>query len=240
VAYAFVSRWSWPRPVPRTALIGAATLAVVVVVATLVAPALGVGNGLHDIFPWIETTPNAPTLDTAGANRLLTADVWGGYDASLWLVPKSGSGSCAAIRFTSRSTGTPPTEAPAAFADGSLNCGIGGATSPPGQIQLFVDWYPASGSPWGSPASGGSAVLVYGHVPDGEGVTAAELRSATGSERLPLESGYFLTWLPGTVETGDLPPNVTADTIVASNAAGQEVAQVSLQRFLDLTGATSG
>jgi hypothetical protein len=223
----------------RAALIGALGVGLVVL-ATLVSPALGLGTDLRDVFPWIETTPNAPTLAAGGADRLLTANVWGGYDASLWLIPKSGSGSCVAIRFTSRSTGTPPAGAPDAFANGSFNCGIGGATSPPGQIQLFVDWYPASGPPWGSPASGGSAVLVYGHVPDGKGVTAVELRSSTGSEPLPLESGYFLTWLPGTVETGNLPPDVTADAIVASNDAGQEVAQVNLQRFLDLTGSASG
>lgn len=217
------------RRLIRLTAVGAASI----VIAVLVPPAFGIRNGFSDVFPWAKRSASAPAIDPGNAERLATTSAWGGYDVSLWLLPKSDGASCVAIRFSVRSTGRPPAGAPSAFANGGLNCNIGGSTQPAGQLQLFLDWYPADGAPWGSASSDGAVLLMSGHVPDGLDITRVELRSPIGAAALPLGKGYFLAWLRGPTAMGQLPAGARADAVVALDSSGRDVARVDLRDFMD-------
>lgn len=227
----------WERVRNWAARRGRTVVAVAVgasVLLVLVLPAVAGTGGIGGIFPWGNGAPGAAPPDAASARLLTRLPAWSGYDASLWLVPREGAAPCTAIRFTERTTGAPPQSSPSAFANGGLNCNIGGSSQPAGEIQLFLDWYPASGTPWGRGSGRDSALLIHGHVPDGLSIIRVELRSAVGGRPLPLRQGYFFLRAPGLTSMGALPDEIAGSSIVALDRGGGVVASVALQRFLEL------
>ena len=161
--------------------------------------------------------------------------------STLWLIARTdGREPCVAVRFTVRGGDTPPGGAPPdTFANGGIDCAVGGASQPPGQIQVFLSWYPAHGSPWrASPVP--QTVLVYGHVPDNMGIVQALLASRTGTRKLELRDGFFFVWLPGDTKAGMLPGTTESNTVVAVDSKGQTVATANLGRVNQLSQPPSG
>jgi hypothetical protein len=77
-------------------------------------------------------------------------------------------------------------------------------------------------------------VLVNGRAAPGSGITSVELHSATGTEILPTQRGYFLASLPPTREPDALAADGTPYSIIGYGHRGVEIARVDLARLLEL------
>lgn len=197
------------------------------------APASALGPGavrLDDFFPWLQNAPGAPTIEASQASRLFSIDLPSARQASFWTVPTTDGRVCVATRIVDEATGSAPAGSPPAFANGGLNCSIGGATQPAGQIQTFLDWTPASG-PFARPTSSEWTVTLLGHLPAGNTATTVALRSSNGATTaLPLRDGFFAAVLPGT--TSNLSTLPGTFTVVARDQTGSQVGSVDLNTFL--------
>lgn len=213
----------------RSVLVAAAG---VVVVLAVLAPAYAWSDDLWRIFPWAAGQPNPPSVDASRSEHLATVRVSDSYDVSFWLVPTSDGDECLALRAIASAGHQLPAEAPSAFANVGLNCGLGGGSQPPEQVQTVLDWLPASGSPWGT--SDVAQVLVYGRIPDGIPASGVQLASSFARTPLPMAKKYFFGVLPGDAKIGDLPGNSPYE-IVAVDEAGNELARVDLRRLLALS-----
>jgi hypothetical protein len=161
--------------------------------------------------------PTLPRIDLDRAQKLvtlrLTSDfsIWKkGSTVALWRAPTLEGGECV---YTAAASPRP---------SGVSNRMPGG-----GGCRLSREG-PPSGSRFGlvqlSPDSGG---LVSGEVGPTSGIVRVELRSGSGSRKLPLNEGYFLGQLPEGGGPGRLPPGGPF-TIAGYDAAGREVASVDL------------
>lgn len=212
---------------------GAVALALVVAGAAA-ASALGSGAvNLDDFFPWLQSVPGAPALEPSQASQLFSVDMPSGQQASFWTVPTTGGRTCIATRILDKATGAPPAGSPAAFANGGLNCAIGGASQPAGQIQTFLDWTPASG-PFTRAGSTRWSVTVLGHLPAGSTATNVLLRLPSGGTMtLPLREGFFAAVLPGTTSSLSALPSLGTFTVIARDQEGSQVGTVNLNAFVE-------
>jgi hypothetical protein len=196
----------WHSLRPRYAL--AATL--VLALAVFATPAFG-GKGY--LFGLIKGNPALPGLQADQTQQLVTIHTTSGQDATLWEGPTDKGGKCVFLQLHASGDAAPA-------ANGGSLCDLGPASAQKAPIQAFVNWI-ANGD-------GTYTVLVDGHLAS-QGASAS-LQSATGSQTLDANHGYFLVELsaaaPGNVPAGG--PYVLSEV----NPAGKEIGRVDLQQLI--------
>lgn len=204
-------------------LVGLVSVGVVAVVAT----AWGASDPLERLFPWIAGHEGAPALSAQAPERLVSVPFGAHRLLTAWAVERTdGAEPCLALRLTDATTGEPPPEAPPAFANIGLSCGVAADPSTR-EVGVALSWAPASGSPWAVGTTW--RVVVVGRVP--AGVERLTLASPTGASEVPLARRFFLVVLPGTTASQlEVPERGLA--LVARGPGGGEVARTALDRFV--------
>ncbi|MDH4176858.1 MAG: hypothetical protein OEV72_04705 [Thermoleophilia bacterium] len=209
---------------PRGWLLAIGSLVAAIVATALGAPALGVVPGpLEGLFPWASSDAVPPDVAVEQRQYFGAVSLSDRDDVSFWLVPAGAGGACVAQRVVERAKGVPPPAAPAAFANLNLACYP--ETPPDSELDVTLDWVPATGSPWGSISGGPNVVVVTGRAP--ARVTSVTLHTGAGARALGLVDGVFAGRLPGLASGVDLP--VGGAVLVGADADGHTVAATDLQ-----------
>jgi hypothetical protein len=166
--------------------------------------------------------PTRPTIDLDRARKLVALTLSSDFSAwkkgttvALWRAPTLDGRECVYV--------APVSPRPSGVSNrmpGGGICGAPAAERPPsrspfGPIQLSVD----------------SGRLVSGEVDPASGIVRVELRSGSGSTRLPFGNGYFLGQLPDGGSPGKLPPGGPY-AVVGYDADGKEIGRIDLRELL--------
>jgi hypothetical protein len=199
---------------PRHALLAAA----VAIAAVLVAPAFGMG---HWLFGRLDSDPRLPGIVGDRVQKLLSVPSPAG-EVSLWIGPTQASGRCVFMHIgaAANASGAAPTP------NGGSQCDIGPSGPQTLPITTDLTWYPANGT---------FTLLLDGHVAAGSGIEKVTLQSATGTRKLALVKGYFLTDL-AVAPQGQLPTSGRPYILVGYDGQDQEVSRVDLARLAGSAG----
>jgi uncharacterized protein YgbK (DUF1537 family) len=182
------------------------TGALLVVVATVVTPALG-GRTASP------SPQNAPILEKA--HRVTSAPSAGSGTVTLWQAPTQAGGVCTVIDVAADSTADST-----ATGNGGSVCSVGARRPQQTPIVVTVEWLPTAG---------GVTFVATGH--SAANVATLTIVSNGVSSDAPLTGGYFLTtWSVSSV--GALPEG-GAPRLVASNAAGDVIGALDLGQVIN-------
>ena len=197
--------------VRRAAALGVA----LAVIAVAVSPAFGLGGRLLAL---LEGGPLLPGTSLEQAGAVAQLDTSWGRRATLWVAPTESGGRCVFLQWSAAGE-TPP----APEANGAGQCELGAPQPQPGPLELSL-----TASPLGQ---GRFGVLLSGRVAPAGSIARLVLSSPAGERPLALRSGYFLAELGVAPSASALPGPAT---LVGYAADGSQVAQVDLERFLEM------